>query len=365
MKLLISLTLILISSTLIVSKNEVDTIDKILKQFIDGKVKDLFKVWHLLYEKSYTMDTKEAITRFTNFKANLQYIKKENAKNLSYSLGLNQFSDMSNEEFQSVYGTETAVTGKELDAILTNEQFLRVEDDDDDDLSKRFLQSRTAIDWKQYFQPARNQGSCGSCWTFSAAGSLEGNISLKTQSLMTHLSTQNLVDCDTASNKGCNGGNYFAAFDGYIKKNGLHYEKDYTYKGVQEVCKDNQSLKHFKNISYNYCTNYSTNTKDKCSIQKVYDLLKEGPLSVSIDGGSRAFQSYKSGIFSGACTTRNHAVVMVGYGIDTVTGVHYWVIRNSWASTWGEQGYGRVAVNDANNLSCFLNIQALRPTPLL
>jgi len=117
------------------------------------------------------------------------------------------------------------------------------------------------------------------------------------------------------------------------------------------------SYKPLTNITgYQYCSNL---TSYKCTSQTVYNLLAKGPLSVTTDGGSAAFQSYQSGLFNAPCTIIDHAVVLAGFGVSGTT--QYWLIRNSWGLYWGESGYIRIVVNPSNNYSCFIENEAILP----
>jgi len=321
--------------------------------------KELFKVWHLVFEKNYSLDTLEARQRFRTFKANLQLIKEHNAKNLSYKLGLNQFSDMTNAEFKQKMCTKKVVQGEELDQILDNFDKNSYSDDDDDDLTKRnLIAGKQAIDYTNSFSEARSQGNCGSCWAFASSGAVEGALGAKLSKSFPYLSPQQLVDCDTRNN-GCNGGNTIWAFD-YIVKNGIHYDSYYPYNEARGKCKYSSSAPLNKVIKYIYCTNYSNIKDRKCSIDKVYKLLTNGPGAVGVDAGTPEFQGYSSGIFSGTCTNDNHAVILAGYGISN-DNVEYWIVRNSWGAFWGDNGYIKIKVNDGNKYSCFINNELIVP----
>jgi len=327
---------------------------------MDASSKDLFKIWHYLFKKAYTLDTQEARNRFRNFKENLQFIKQHNAKNLSYKLGLNQFSDMTNAEYKEKMCTKKIIKGPQLDKLLSNSKFVPFKEDDDDDLTKRrFLRnSFDKIDYTEYLNEPRDQGMCGSCWAFATLGAVEGAIGLKNRQTINYLSTQQLVDCDT-SNNGCNGGNSANAYT-YVSKMGVHLESLYPYTANPGTCQYSNSMPLNTISSYSYCSNYSSNDDNKCSVERVYGLLKQGPGTIGIDASTDEFRSYSSGIFSANCNEDNHAVVLVGYG-TTEDGTDYWVVRNSWGSSWGDKGYIKVKVNDSNKSSCFVNNEIYVP----
>ena len=203
----------------------------------------------------------------------------------------------------------------------------------------------TPIDWRKLLKVPRDQGNCGSCWTFATAGVVEGAVAKK-YGKNDYLSTQELVDCDKRNN-GCNGGIFDGAF-AYAVKSGLSLEVNYPYKGKQGICKVPASKTKYRLASFTYCSNY---TSDKmCTEEIAYKNLSKGPTAVGIDGS--VIQLYKSGIFSGGCEEDNHAVVVVGWGSSF--GQEYWIVRNSWSTSWGEAGHIRIARNTANNYSCFV-----------
>jgi len=326
---------------------------------MNGSPKDLFKVWHYVYEKTYSLDTQEAKDRFRAFKDNLKFIREHNAKNLEYKLGLNQFSDMTHAEYKEKMCTKKVVKGEEFDKLVETSKFNPVKDDDDDDLTKRrFLAGLDNIDYRNFYNSARNQGNCGCCWAFATAGAVEGAYGLKNGMTYNYLSPQHLVDCDK-NNNGCNGGNSLYAYR-YVATNGIHFESFYPYQGKVGICKYSNEQPLNLISSYSYCSNYSNNSERKCNFQKVYDLLKNGPGTIGIDASSREFNMYSSGIFSAQCSADNHAVILVGFGTDS-NGTQYWVVRNTWGENWGEKGYIRVKVDESNNYSCFVTNEVIVP----
>jgi len=262
-------------------------------------------------------------------------------------LGLNQFSDLTNEEFEKKYLSEKAPQDPD-------QNFLN--DADDDDLTKRNLQTNTEINWVRYFPEVRDQGNCGSCWAFSTTGAIEGNRGVKANGPTEFTSPQQLVDCDKRD-LGCNGGFYGYALE-YIKENGLMYDRDYPYTASGGDCKYNSNAESIKVTGYKFCNNGSRT--NRCSTSIVYGLLSEGPLSVSVDASGN-FGMYSSGVYTDYCRGSNHAVVLAGYGYDSDTNLSYWLIRNSWGGNWGDKGHIKVAVNESNRYSCFITNRAFLP----
>ena len=187
----------------------------------------------------------------------------------------------------------------------------------------------SSVDWrdKGAVTPVKNQGQCGSCWSFSTTGSVEGAHAIASGKLVS-LSEQQLMDCSTAEgNHGCNGGLMDYAFEYIIKNGGLDTESDYPYTARDGSCQSAKQAKHAASI-----TSYKDVTKDSdAQMQSAVDL---GPVSVAIEADQSGFQMYKSGVFSGPCGTNlDHGVLVVGYTAQ------YWIVKNSWGSTWGDQGY--------------------------
>jgi C1A family cysteine protease len=335
----------LIAAFGIIAANENPLVKNILENFMEKTPKELFKVWHFLYEKKYTLDTQEAVQRFANFKVNLRIIKEHNASESSYKLGLNKFSDMNIAEFKAKYANKKAIKGEERERLkkklkmITAKQFL---EDDDDDLTKRNL-ALVPIDIRQYFPAIRDQGQCGSCWAFSTAGALEGAYGFKYKKAPALLSTQQLVDCDDQDG-GCDGGDFGNSFV-YVQNNGIQPDSTYKYQATQQSCQYDSSKVAIKPSSFVYCSNYDNDPTTACSVNYIYGLLQKGPVSVGIDAGTSDFQNYESGIYTAACTEDDHAVILVGYGVDSKTKAPYWIIRNSWSTGWGMQGYINVALN--------------------
>jgi len=330
----------------------------ILESFMNRSSKDLFKAWHLLFKREYSYSSDEAKLRFKTFKENLAKIKEHNAEaNQSFKVGLNQFSDMTNNEFKEKiarYRHNQSIE-KYLNTWQAGSKFLPVADDDDDDLTKRNL-ANNPINYQSFFNAPRNQMNCGGCWAFAITGIIESNRSIKTGTLNPYLSVQQLLDCNT-SNYGCNGGDLITGMN-YVLGTGVENDSNYSYLGYSGNACNFSTSKPLTTISgYQYCSNLTTSYK--CSTSIVYTLLQKGPLSVVTNGGSWAFQNYSGGIFNAACTNIDHAVILAGYGISGTT--QYWLVRNSWGPTWGESGYIRIEINPSNNYSCFIEYEAILP----
>jgi len=279
-----------------------------------------FAQWKSQENKAYASPA-EHHYRMKAFFANIEKIKAVNSDNsLTYTVGLNQFSDLTEEEFIAKYTGFAPVDS--TDGI----PHVNVGDRQDE------------INWVTSGNVAdvKNQGQCGSCWAFSAIGAVESAWNLAGNKLVT-LSEQQLVDCSSAQgNHGCNGGLMNNAFKYIVKAKGVESEKDYPYEAKDlkcrfDVSKVTATIRNYVVIQQNDCDG-------------LLHAVTRQPVSIGI--AANAIMSYQSGIFnSPRCGTQlNHGVVTVGYGKDGTQ--EYWIVRNSWGASWGEKGYIRFARDD-------------------
>ena len=259
--------------------------------------------------------------RFSVFAETLRQIREHNQGKHSWNQGVNTFSDMTFEEFKA-------------DKLMTPQNCSAT--------NSFKLPSVSAIpdsyEWNNYgmVSPVKNQGSCGSCWTFSTVGSLESHWNILGKGKNTTFAEQQLVDCaGDFDNHGCNGGLPSHAFE-YIRHAG-GIESDITYpytaKNGQCVFRRNLAVGYVRFGSYNI-----TQGDEKELAERLYD---SGPVAVSFQVIS-GFKNYASGVYSVTnCGTGtqdvNHAVLATGYGNDN--GKNFWNIKNSWGAAWGNQGY--------------------------
>ncbi|KAE8766575.1 papain-like cysteine proteinase [Hordeum vulgare] len=314
---------------------------------------DRFHVWMTVHNRSYSTAGEKA-RRFEVYRSNMRFIEAVNAEaatsGLTYELGEGPFTDLTNEEFMELY------TGQ----ILEDDQS---EDGDDDEqiitthagsidglgthkgatVSANFSASAPrSIDWRKrgVVTPVKNQKQCGSCWAFPTVATIEGIHKIKRGTLVS-LSEQQLIDCDYLDN-GCKGGLVTRAFQ-WIKKNGgITSTSSYKYKAVRGRCMRNRKpaakIVGFRKVKSN-------------SEVSLMNAVANQPVAVSISSHSSHFHHYKGGIYNGPCSTTklNHAVTVVGYGqqqqngADSVhasaPGAKYWIVKNSWGTTWGDKGY--------------------------
>lgn len=194
------------------------------------------------------------------------------------------------------------------------------------------------VDWrsKGAVTPVKNQGQCGSCWAFSTTGSVEAAYFLK-HGVLKSFSEQQLVDCAGGiyHNNGCNGGLMDYAFQ-YIEANPLELESDYAYHARDGTCKAVKSKEVGTVAGYNDVPH---------TADQLRAALNKSTVSVAIEADQMAFQAYRSGVITSGCGTRlDHGVLAVGYG--TLNGQDYFLVKNSWGASWGDQGYVRIGANN-------------------
>ncbi|CAL8147005.1 unnamed protein product [Prunus armeniaca] len=280
--------------------------------------------WMTKYGRVYA-DNAEKERRFAIFKKNLQFVEKFNSEgNKTYKLGLNEHSDLSDEEFLRQRTGYKRATESTSSANIS----FRYKDLSPTDVPP-------SIDWREKgaVTPIKDQGACGCCWAFSAVAAVEGINQIKTGKLIS-LSEQQLLDCTSDyGNQGCNGGLMTNSFK-YIQENGgIASEENYPYQAVEGTCNANQPAVQI--------TGY-----EKVPENSEEDLLKAvsmQPVSIGIVGSGNEFRSYQSGVFSPTdCgTTQDHAVTVIGYG-TTEDGTKYWLLKNQWGESWGENGYMKI-----------------------
>ncbi|XP_060967233.1 vignain isoform X3 [Cannabis sativa] len=289
---------------------------------------ELYERWRSHHTVSRSLD--EKAKRFNVFKANAMHVHNTNKKDMPFKLKLNKFADMTNHEFRSTYAGSK---------IKHHRMFRGSQHGTGKFMYENVEKVPTSVDWRKKgaVTAVKDQGSCGICWAFSTVVAVEGINQIKTKKLVS-LSEQELVDCDTEKNEGCNGGLMEYAFEFIKKRGGLTTETHYPYKAEDGTC--DATKENLPAVSIDGHENVPENDEDA--------LLKAAahqPISVAIDAGSSDFQFYSEGVFNGSCGTElNHGVAVVGYG-TTLDGTKFWTVRNSWGPEWGEKGYIRMQRN--------------------
>jgi len=299
-----------------------------------------FTNWMIKHGK--TFDNSEFFHRYDIYKKNFDFIETHNANTENtFYVAPNEFMHLTSDEFGQIYNGFFA---SEFTIPETVEEVSTV------DLP-------TSVDWRQKgaVTGIKNQGQCGSCWSFSTTGSTEGARVLQGGKSLVGLSEQNLMDCSTRfGNMGCNGGLMDDAFKYIMSNNGLDTEASYPYTAEDGTC-------HYSSAN---CGATITGYQDipsgsESSLQT--SSANIGPISVAIDASHSSFQFYSGGVYyEPACSSSqlDHGVLVVGYGTDN--GSDYWLVKNSWGTSWGLQGYIQMSRNRNNN--CGIATAASYPT---
>jgi len=283
---------------------------------------DLFEQFQQDFNKVYKNEEEKAM-RFAAFEQTLKRIDELNAGEPFAPHGINKFADMTPEEFAAAYLMPKETFGKHA-AKFAQAPLI--------DIVESSLP--TTFGWNSSFvTPVKNQEQCGSCWAFSTTENIESVWAIAGNPLVV-LAPQQIVDCDTVD-QGCNGGWPYDAYEYVIGAGGLELEKNYPYTAQDGTCKAKKSLEVAKIASYSY----ATKTKNETQMQLV--TYNTAPLSICVD--ATTWQTYTSGIITKNCGTQiDHCVQIVGWGQQG--SVNYWEVRNSWGTTWGEDGFIRVEI---------------------
>ena len=299
---------------------------------IEYKVKSFFN--HIVnFNKSYG-NVYEHLKKFKVFEENLEYINEHNNKNLPFKLAQNEYVDLTQDEFKEKY---VGTLNKKKNYYMTRLYSLS----SCENFVNNNVEVPSSLDWrtKDVVTNVKNQGYCGSCWAFSATGSMEGAYAIAHNKLV-NISEQQLIDCSKSyGNLGCNGGLMDAAFE---------YAIDYNMTTEAEL--PYEAKGHFlcpsvdKHISFSTCTEVTQNNE-----LHLLQAVAQQPVSIAIQADTKLFQFYSSGVITNvSCgTDTDHGVLIVGYG--TENGIDYWWVKNSWGASWGDKGYVKLERTNSEN----------------
>jgi cathepsin L len=296
--------------------------------FVD-ETRAVFNNWMQTHSKTY--ETAEELEhRFGVFLQNMVYVNKHNSEAAqgkhTFTLGMNNLADLTNTEYRAKLLKYKRAVNR------TGELFTPLSD----------AAPPASVDWrtKGVVTPVKDQGQCGSCWSFSAVGAMEGAWAT-TKGTLVSLSEQNLVDCVQGGSYTCDAGGVMQDAFAYAK-NGIEGEADYPYC----ACSGNQ-CKFTKSKVRATFSSYKEVGTTETALQAA--VAAQPTVSIAIDASSSAFQLYSSGVFNNpSCSSTNldHGVLAVGYG--TLNGQDYWLVKNSWSASWGDSGYIKMSRNKKN-----------------
>merc|ERR1719253_328276 len=292
-------------------------------------VRQQFEEFSQKYEKVYESDA-HMLERFGIFQNNMAKVAKWNADPEDDAVyGVTKFSDLTFDEFQARYNKyvpQAESFGEE------NIPFYQ---------APANFTAPDAVDWRKkgVVTPVKDQGRCGSCWAFSATSEVESSMALAGKGLPI-LAPQQVVSCDTYDG-GCNGGDLPSAFQYIQKARGIVKESQYPYtsggNGRSGRCKAaGTPTGTIKSTSYATppCNGGGCNSQDEDTLKT--NIASYGPAAICVNANDK-WQSYISGVVKSGCSgsydSLDHCVQLVGYGVG------YWLVRNSWNTDWGEDGY--------------------------
>ncbi|GAB6025756.1 hypothetical protein CHUAL_011740 [Chamberlinius hualienensis] len=296
------------------------------------------------FNRKYKNPTEEAFRKkiFLNNKFEIDRHNQRFAEGkTTFTMGVNQFADLTTQEFSERYNNYKMVERDNSHVVILPQS--------------KNLKANT-VDWRtsNCVTGVKDQGQCGSCWSFSTTGSAEF-VNCRSTGKLTSLSEQNLVDCSYSyGNLGCNGGLMDSAFQYIIDNKGVDTESSYPYTATSAIgnCKFNSN-----NVGGTISNYRDVLSRSESQLQSAVD---GQPVSVAIDASRISFQLYTGGLYDEplcSSTQLDHGVLAVGYG--SLPAGETWLVKNSWGTSWGEAGYINMSRN--NNNQCGIATQASYP----
>ena len=360
MKLTMKFTMMLLATTAMVTANATigapDTFNhtnpqhfvglRVPADIMNNKMWTYFSKFIEIYNKNYSVD--EFRDRYNIFSSNIHRLIDQDS-HFSHDVKINEWADLSSQEFHHEVGGSGCFHANQVNYRNGCKSFKPS--------SSQLQNLPDEVDWRDEnaVTHVKNQGKCGSCWSFSATGAMEGAWSIATGDLVS-LSEQQLLDCSkNYGNNACNGGIMAEAFQ-YAIKNGMCSETDDPYKANSGTC--DTTCNHEVHITD--CYNVSPNNQ-----LELQAAVARGPVSVAIEADTSIFQFYADGVLKNEDCGVNldHGVLIVGYG-EEYNGDKYWLVKNSWGPDWGDNGYIKIArTNSTNDRGvCGIAMQPVFPT---
>lgn len=300
----------------------------------DTHVRDTFSEFVTRHEKQYAGHD-ETESRLDIYRQNMRFIHSKNRQGLTYTLATNHLADFSGSELKSLRGRihDSSLKSNGGKPHIYSAGHIR--------------DAPESLDWRMYgaVTPVKDQSVCGSCWSFGSVGSLEGTLFLHTGNLV-RLSQQALMDCSWGfGNNGCDGGEDFRVYQWMMKHGGIPTEDSYgPYLGQDSYCHVNQSTMGLKIKGW---VNVTSGDVEGLKVAIAW----KGPVSVAIDASHKSLSFYSNGVYyepdcNNDIDGLDHAVLAVGYG--EILGEKYWLVKNSWSTYWGNDGYVLMAQKENN-----------------
>jgi hypothetical protein len=375
------LKLILLFSTyILLNCTNPHPVKMIMRQHMDSSPADAFKVWHYIHKREYPIQSEEGFKRYHIFKNNFEMVNSHNeSAEKSYTMSMNDFADMSVEEFHDKFLSGNlemfeSLKNKYKSSELPKLNFWDLPEDRDEEYFELYLSGKNkenslnflstehtdhvefdSVNWVDkgmLKDHVEDQGNCGSCWAFATTQSMEAAFAIKNGKSI-KLSKQQLIDCETHS-KGCKGGLLHTVME-YAKEKGIELSNDYPYMMRNDICSYSDKKVALKIASWEGCDEESCATDTN-----LYKALKSGPVAAVVDAG-KEFMLYDEGIYDKPCKKMSHAVLVVGYHKKEIEDDQsYWLVKNSWGFLWGDHGYIKIKHGkDYNN--CLLHKYFTRP----